>query len=77
MEKINIPSSVTSIGYNAFYGCRKLTSIVFEDITPWYRTTSQNNWKNKTDGTQTSVANTSINATNFTSMYGNYYWYKL
>ena len=77
LEKINIPSSVTSIGYNAFYGCRKLTSIVFEDITPWYRTTSQNNWKNKTDGTQTSVANTSINATNFTSMYGNYYWYKL
>ena len=69
-------NSVTSIGDYAFYGCSKLTSITFKDTSTWYRTTNSSNWQNKTGGTQTSVTNSSTNATYFTSNYYNYYWYK-
>ena len=35
LESITIPSSVTVIGYNAFYGCNKLKSAIFEKATCW------------------------------------------
>ncbi len=68
---------VTSIGSSAFYNCTSLTSIKFSDTTTWYRTSSETDWKNKTGGTQTSVTNSSTNATYFKSTYYKYYWYKI
>ena len=78
LTSIVIPDSVTSIGDYAFYRCSSLTSVTFKDTSTWYRTTSSSNWENKTGGTQTSVTNSSTNATYFKSIsyYCNYYWYK-
>lgn len=79
LESVTIGEGVTSISYQAFYGCDSLTSITFKDTSTWYRTGDYTNWKNKTDGTSTSVTNSSTNATYFksTTYYSNYYWYKL
>ena len=77
LTSIEIPDSVTSIGEDAFYGCTSLTSVTFKDTSTWYRTTSSSNWNNKTGGTNTSVTNSSTNATYFKSTYYDYYWYKL
>ena len=77
LTSITIPGSVTSIGERAFENCNSLTSITFSDTSTWYRTTSSVDWNNKTGGSQTSVTNSSTNATYFKLTYGSYYWYKL
>ena len=77
LTSVTIGDSVTSIGDYAFDYCNSLTSITFSDTSTWYRTTSSSNCYNKTGGTQTSVTNSSTNATYFKSTYEDYYWYKL
>ena len=77
LTSVEIPDSVTSIGSSAFRGCSGLTSITFEDTSTWYRTGNETNWKNKTGGTQTSLATPSTNSAYFKSLYYGYYWYKL
>lgn len=76
LTSITIPSSVQSMGNSVFGGCSKLTSIVFEDTSAWYRTMSWKNWWDKIGGTSTSVICAPKNATDFTSIYKPYYWYK-
>ena len=75
--EITIPDSVTSIGGGAFSDCSSLTKITFADTTTWYRTKDSTGWKNKSGGTNTSVADTSGNATYFKDTYCHYLWYKL
>ncbi len=77
LTSITIPDSVTSIGNGAFTFCSKLKSIKFADTTTWYRTSSFVDFQNRTDGIFTDVTNRSANMWYFTSIYGNYYWYKL
>ena len=77
LTSVVIGDSVTSIGSGAFYRCSKLTSLIFRDTSTWYRTTSSSNWNNKTGGTQTSVTNSSTNATYFKYTYEDYRWYKI
>ena len=60
-----IPSSVTSIGYQAFSGCSSLTSVTFEDSNGW----SANN-------TTLTLTNTSTNATYLNSTYVGSTWTK-
>lgn len=73
---INIPAAVVSIGKGVFRGCDSLISISFEDANSWYRTTSQEDWSNKKYGTKTYVADETWNASDFTTSYVDYYWYK-
>ena len=74
---ITIGNGVTSIGFHAFYGCSNLIGVTFSDASTWYRTTSIEDWKNKTGGAQTSVTNSYTNATYFKSPYTDHCWYKL
>ncbi|MBO5910547.1 MAG: leucine-rich repeat domain-containing protein, partial [Clostridia bacterium] len=76
LTSVVIGDSVERIGNSAFSGCSSLTRIIFKDTSTWYRTDSNPNFINKTGGTQTSVADSSSNATYFNSTYCNYYWYK-
>ena len=77
LTSVIIGNSVRSIANYAFYECTALTSITFSDTSTWYRTDDENNWQNKSGGAQTGVTNASTNATYFTDMYYDYYWYKL
>ena len=77
LTSVTIGNTVTSIGSYAFYNCSKLTSLIFRDTSTWYRTTSNSDWNNKTNGTSTNVTSSSSNATYFKSTYYDYYWYKL
>ena len=76
LTNIVIPDNVTSMVIYAFYECDNLTSITFEGDYIWYRTTNYDDWENKINGTQTDVTEPSSNATNLTSTYCDYYWYK-
>ena len=76
LTSITIPDSVTSIGSSAFASCYSLTSITFEDTSTWCRTTSESDWNNKTNGTETDVSVPTNNDDYFKSTYSNYYWYK-
>ena len=76
LTSVTIGNSVTSIGALAFYNCSSLTSITFSDTTTWYRTMNSMDWQNNSGGTQTSVTNSSQNATYFKSTYDDYFWYK-
>ncbi len=77
LKNVVIGDRVQSIGYGTFYNCSSMTSITFKDISTWYRTTSEINWKNKKGGTQIDVTNASKNVTHFQNGYEDYYWYKL
>lgn len=69
---VTIPSSVVSIGKNAFQYNGKLTSATFSDPNGWYVTTT----KGASSGTTVTLTNASTAATNLVSTYGNgYYWY--
>ena len=76
LASVTIGNTVTSIGSYAFENCSKLTSLIFRDTSTWYRTTSNSDWNNKTNGTSTGVTSSSSNATYFKSTYYNCYWYK-
>ena len=71
LKEITIPNSVTTIGEDAFHGCTSLTSAKFENTSGWY-VDSYHFEKNK----NIDVTSTSTNATNLTSTYTNYYWYR-
>ena len=70
LNNITIPSSVASIGEFAFSGCSNLSSVTFENTSGWFVATNSS----ATSGTDIDVADASINATNLTSTYNNYYW---
>lgn len=70
---ITIPSGVISIGTNTFYNCSSLKSIMFKEVTTWYRSPTSD----YINGTKTTVTDPSANATYFTDTYVGYYWYKL
>ena len=72
LTSVTIPNSVTSIGEGAFYGCRGLTSITFENISGWYITKTSG----ANSGTNMNVTNASTNASNLTTNYDDYYWYR-
>ena len=67
-KNITIPSSVTSIGKFAFYGCTGLTSVTFANTSGWYRTSTA------TGDTAIDVTDPATNATNLRSTYSGYYW---
>ena len=73
LTSIEIPTYVGSIDFWAFKGCTGLTSIIFKDTTTWYYKTTTNNL----GGTEISVSSPSTNATNLTSTYADYFWYKM
>lgn len=75
LDRVTIPASVTSLGYGMFTLCDNLKSIIFEDTSSWYRTTSLLSWQNMTGGTETDVTDSSTNAEYFKNTYCNNYWY--
>ena len=78
LTSITIGKEVNYIGHYAFQSCSKLSSVIFNDTSTWYVTTSSSDCKNKTGGTQTSVTNSSTNATFLkNSSNHKYYWYKV
>ena len=76
LESVTIGNRVNAIGCYAFDGCKNLTGITFKDNTTWYTTKNSDDWKKKTNGTETALASDAENATLFTSDYKDYYWYK-
>lgn len=77
LKKITIPSSVETIGKKAFEKCSSLTNITFSDTESWYRVKDYDKWQNKDGGISVITTSSYDNATNFTTTYYNYYWYKL
>ncbi len=67
--------AVTAIGDSAFSSCNNLTSVVFEDTSNWYYTSSYENWINKTGGTK--VEESSMALTQVIKDWYSYYLYKL
>jgi hypothetical protein len=69
---VTIGNNVTSIGYDAFHGCSKLTSVEFKNTSGWHASLSS-----ATSGTgiaSSSLENTSTAATYLRNMYCNCYW---
>lgn len=80
LKDITIAGSVTSIGYQAFYGCLKLNQTTFNDLAGWRCTAN----KEATDGEiiEISASALSANAGKTASdylknTYCNYYWEKV
>ncbi|MGM9609987.1 MAG: leucine-rich repeat protein, partial [Eubacteriales bacterium] len=69
---ITIPSSVTSIGSNAFDGCKSLVSVTFADTSGWYYTGDGAAY----GGTPISVTSATTNAENLKNTYTNNPWHK-
>ncbi|MCD8208079.1 MAG: leucine-rich repeat domain-containing protein, partial [Bacteroidales bacterium] len=72
LTSITIPYSVTEIGKYAFYYTKKLSSVIFEDPTGWYRTDGKN--RNSLDSD--SLSDPSTAATYLSSTYYKYDWYQ-
>lgn len=70
LTNITIPDSLTSIGSYAFQNCTNLTSILFPNVSHWYRTTSST----ATSGTNMIMSDSTQNATWLTETYYNYYF---
>ena len=70
LQSIKIPSSVTSIAWRTFDGCSNLTSVTFENTSGWYYAPTGSDF----NSISANVTNPSINATNITSKYLDYYW---
>lgn len=73
LESITIPSSVTSIGSDAFSGCDSLTSVNFVNTGGWWYDYSST----ATSGTNISsvdLANPSTALTYLIDTYAVYYW---
>jgi hypothetical protein len=69
---VTIPESVTRIGYNAFYRCETLTSVIFENTSGW----NYSDYSDCTNGTEIDVTDEEQNAINLTDRYKKYYWYR-
>ena len=76
LTEVTIGEGVTAIGRSAFSGCANLTSIIFEDTSGWYRTSSAGNWNGKTGGISVNVTDPSANVTEFMTAKKRY-WYKI
>ena len=74
LTSVTIGKGVTSIGNYAFEYCSGLTSVTFKNtfVGWWYVTTKPD----ASSGTNVTVTNASTNATNLTSTYYSYYWYR-
>ncbi len=73
LASLTIPNKVEKIGQYAFESAG-ITSLTLNGA--WYRTTSQNDWNNMQNGTETDVSNATTTATLLTSTYSNCYWYR-
>ena len=73
LSSINIPETVTQIGYQAFRNCTGLTSATFENKDNWFTTYSATG----TSGTTVTLSdNPADNATLLNNTKMNYYWKK-
>ena len=70
LENVTIPESVTSIGSSAFYGCRGLTRVIFENTAGWK--VSENS--NMSNYEEINVENPEQNSENLKDKYSKYYW---
>ena len=70
LTSITIPASVTSIGEWAFYGCERLTSVIFENTTGW-KVLQGSDMSNAEDVITDDVTQ---NATQLKYTYTYYYW---
>ena len=75
LKSIILPSTVTSIGQDAFAGCNLLTDVTLKNTSGWYRTTSLTEWENKNGGVAEDVSDSAINAEYLKNTYTNSYWY--
>ena len=75
LKDVTFSTSINAIGYGAFSGCDGLESATFNGSLTWFVTTSEEDFKNKTNGTQMDVSNAAQNATYLKDTYADYYWY--
>jgi hypothetical protein len=72
IEILSIPNSTTSIGNYILGNCTSLITVLFANTSGWYVTQT----KGATSGTSVATIDAYVNATNFTSTYQSYYWYR-
>ena len=72
LTSITIPSSVTSIGGNAFYYCSGLTSVIFENPNGWIVSKEPN----ATDGRDVTLTDPAENAKLLHIKYAKYNWFR-
>ncbi len=76
LTSIEIPASVTDIGYCSFYWCNALTDVIFEDTSDWYYTSSSSH--SYMGGEQIILGTNSENASLLrNTTYSHKYWYKV
>lgn len=74
ITSVTIPSSMTKLKSDTFYGCSNLKSVIFVDTSTWYQTINSD----YTGGTAIDVTNPTTNVTKLQdfSPENLYYWYK-
>ena len=77
LKDVTLSTAVNTISYGAFSGCESLESVTFNGTRTWFVTTSEQDFKDKTNGTQIDVSDVAQNATYLKDTYADYYWYSL